>query len=232
MTTSSSLLLLPGLYLVATPIGNLGDLSPRAKQTLISADFWIVEDTRVSSKLAYLLEVKKPMRVANDHTTEFGIKKIVDEIEAGKSAAMVTDGGAPGISDPGALVADECHERGLLVDAIPGPSAPVTALMLSGFFAQRFAFLGFLGRKSGDIKKVLLPFADSSMTLVIFESPHRFRDFLSVAYEALGPRRYAICREISKVHQQVFRENLPTIPEDHQVLPKGEFTIVIEGRRK
>ncbi len=232
MTTSPSLSLSPGLYLVATPIGNLGDLSPRAKQTLMAADVWIVEDTRVSSKLAFLLEVKKPMRVANDHTTEFGIKKIVDEIDGGKSAAMVTDGGAPGISDPGALVADECHERGLLVDAIPGPSAPITALMLSGFFAQRFAFLGFLGRKSGDIKKVLQPFSDSSMTLVLFESPHRFRDLLATAHEVLGPRRYAICREISKVHQQVFRENLPTIPEDHQVLPKGEFTIVIEGRRK
>ena len=186
----------------------------------------------MSSKLGQILDVKKVMRVANDHTSMDAVKRLVDEIENGKHVALVTDGGAPGISDPGAMVADECYKRGVEVDAIPGPSAPITALMLSGFFAQRFAFLGFLGRKAGDIRSILVPFADSPMTLVLFESPHRFRELLKVAGEILPGRRYAICREISKAHQQVFRSTLPTIPEENEVLSKGEFTIVIEGRRK
>lgn len=222
----------PKLSLVATPIGNLSDLSDRAKTTLASADLWIVEDTRVSSKLLQILDLKKPMRVANDHTSEFNVGRIVDEIQTGLHAVLLTDGGAPGISDPGALVADECYARGIEVDAIPGPSAVITALMLSGYFAQRFVFLGFMPRKAGEIKQLLQPFADSSMTLVLFESPHRFRELLKVAGDVLPNRRYSICREISKAHQQVFRDNLPTIPDESQVLSKGEFTIVIEGRRK
>jgi 16S rRNA (cytidine1402-2'-O)-methyltransferase len=127
---------------------------------------------------------------------------------------------------------DLAHERGIEVDAIPGPSAVINSLMLSGFFAQRFAFLGFLGRTPGDIKKELLPFVDSPYSLVLFESPHRFRKLLEVAGQVLGERRYAICREITKANQQVFRNILPTIPNEAEVIGKGEFTIVIEGRRK
>lgn len=200
--------------------------------SLQEADFWIVEDSRISAKLAFHLEVKKTMRVANDHSQDSQLNRILDEIEEGKHAVLLTDGGAPGVSDPGARLADLAHERGIEVDGVPGPSAVISALMLSGFYAQRFAFLGFLGRTPGDMKKELLPFQESPYTLVLFESPHRFKKLIETAGEVLGERRYAICREITKRNQQVFRSELPTIPLETEVPSKGEFTIVIEGRRK
>lgn len=207
-------------------------MSPRCQSALREADLWVVEDTRISGKLLSVLEEKKPMRVANDHTPDFKLNQILDEIEAGLHAVCLTDGGAPGVSDPGARLADLAHERGIEVDAVGGPSAPINALMLSGFYAQRFAFLGFLGRTPGAIKKELAQFVESPYTLVIFDSPHRFRTLLQASAEVLGFRRYAICREISKLNQQVFRSNLPIIPTETEVPAKGEFTIVIEGRRK
>lgn len=222
----------PHLTLVSTPIGNLGDLSPRAAEALREADVWFVEDSRVSGKLAAHLGLKKPMRVLNDHTSEGQLARYGQELKSGVYAALLTDGGSPSVSDPGALLTDYCHENGLLVDAIPGPSAVVNALALSGFFAQRFAFLGFLGRKSGAIKSELEPFADSPLTLVLFESPHRIEALLQVAYEALGARRYAICREMTKAFQQIFRERLPIIPDETTLPRKGEITVVLEGRRK
>lgn len=172
------------------------------------------------------------MRVAHDHSQDSQLNRLLDEIESGFSAVLLTDGGAPGVSDPGARLVDLALDRGIEVDAIPGPSAVVNALMLSGFYAQRFAFLGFLGRTPGDIRKELMPFQDSPYTLVLFESPHRFRKLIEVAAEVLGNRRYAICREITKINQQVFRSEMPTIPSEGDVPAKGEFTIVIEGRRK
>jgi 16S rRNA (cytidine1402-2'-O)-methyltransferase len=199
---------------------------------LREADFWIVEDTRISAKLAFHLEVKKTLKVAHDHSTDGQLEKLLDEIESGKHAVLLTDGGAPGISDPGARIVDLAHGRNVEVDAIPGPSAVINALMLSGFYAQRFAFLGFLGRSAGDMKKEMEIFRESPYTLVIFDSPFRFKKLLEAASEALGPRRYAICREITKRNQQVFRSELPTIPNETDVPAKGEFTIVIEGRRK
>lgn len=220
------------LTLVATPIGNLGDLSPRAQEALAAADLWIVEDTRISGKLASHLGLKKPMRVLNDHTAPHQIQRYRDEIKGGQHAVCLTDGGAPAVSDPGAILSDLCHEAGIPVDGVPGPSAPVLALMLSGFFAQRFAFLGFLGRKPGDIRKELAPFAESPYTLVLFESPHRIATLLEVAGEALGERRYAVCRELTKTHEQVYRSRLPLVPDESEMPRLGEITLVIEGRRK
>ena len=220
------------LSLVGTPIGNLGDLSDRARDTLRGVDHWIVEDSRVSGKLGTVLEVRKPMRVLNEHTNPGAIERYVDEIAQGAWAALVTDGGMPSISDPGALLTDACHERGLPVEGIPGPSAVVTALALSGFFAQRFAFMGFLGRKAGAIRAELAPFADSPYSIVLFESPFRVENLLSVASDILGNRRYALCRELTKLHEQVYRGTLPEIPTEAEVPRRGEFTIVFEGRRK
>jgi len=220
------------LTLVATPIGNLSDLSPRAVKALAEAQFWIVEDSRVSGKLASHLGLKKPMRVLNDHSLPPQIERYLDELRKGGQAALLTDGGAPAISDPGAILTNFCHSAGVSVEAIPGPSAVVTALMLSGFFAQRFAFLGFLGRKPGAIRSELSTFADSPLTLVLFESPHRLEVLLRVANEALGARRYAICRELTKMHEQVYRSTLPEIPSEDAVPRKGEVTLVIEGIRR
>ena len=220
------------LTLVATPIGNLGDLSPRAVEALSAADFWIVEDTRVSGKLQSHLGIRTPMRVLNDHSGTAAVEKYLAEIVGGSSVALITDGGSPVVSDPGSLLCDACHDAGVEIDAIPGPSAVTDALMLSGFFGQRFAFLGFLGRKPGAIRSELEPFRDSALTLVLFDSPFRFETLLKTAFEVFGPRRYAICREMTKLHQQVFRTELPTIPTEAEVPRKGEVTIVVEGMRR
>ncbi|MBS1721304.1 MAG: 16S rRNA (cytidine(1402)-2'-O)-methyltransferase [Armatimonadetes bacterium] len=221
------------LWVVASPIGNLGDLSPRSAEVLTACESWWVEDSRVSSKLASHLGVKKSMRVMNDHTSETQIARWIDELEGSdQEVAILSDGGAPGVSDPGSIAVDLALEAGIEVGGIPGPSAPTLALMLSGFFAQRYAFLGFLPRKPGPMRELFEPFADSAMTLVCFESPFRIDALLKVAGEALGDRRYAICREMTKSFEQVFRAKLPTIPTEAQVPRKGEFTVVIEGRRK
>ena len=220
------------LVLVATPIGNLSDLSPRAIEALSGADFWLVEDTRISGKLQSHLGIKKPMRVLSDHTSQGQIEKYLEEIKAGANAAVLTDGGSPVVSDPGAILCDLCHEAGIGIEGVPGPSAPIMALTLSGFFGQRFCFLGFLPRKAGDIRSELAPYADSPLTLVLFESQFRINTLLETAGAALGDRRYAICREMTKAHQQVYRGRLPYVPGESEVPRKGEFTIVIEGRRK
>jgi 16S rRNA (cytidine1402-2'-O)-methyltransferase len=220
------------LTLVATPIVNLGDLSPRAESALREASLWIVEDTRVSGKLQAHLGIQKPMRVLNEHTSEAKVHEYLVAIEEGAHAVLLTDGGAPGISDPGAFLADQCHERGIAVDAVSGPSAVVNALMLSGFYAQRFTFFGFLPRKEGAIRSELAPFSESSMTLVMFEAPYRIEKLLRACAEALPERRYAICREMTKMHEQCWRGRFPEIPTEAEVPRKGEFTVVIEGMRK
>lgn len=220
------------LILVATPIGNLSDLSPRAVQALTDADVWFVEDTRISGKLQSHLSIKKPMRVLNDHTRPDQIQSYLREIQTGSQACVLTDGGSPVVSDPGSILCDLCHDAGLPVTGVPGPSAPIFALTLSGFFGQRFAFLGFLPRKPGEIKSEFGQFATSPLTLVLFESQFRIEPLLKAAFEVLGGRRYAICRELTKAHEQVYRGVLPEVPSEKQVPRKGEFTIVIEGLRR
>lgn len=220
------------LVVVATPIGNLGDFSPRAHTALGDCDFWVVEDTRISGKLQSHFGLKKPMKILNDHSSPNAVTKIVESLKAGEQACLVTDGGTPVISDPGTLLIDACHNAGLEVDGIPGPSAVTHALALSGFFGQRYAFLGFLGRKAGDIRKELEPYRESPITLVLFESPQRMDALLEVAGEVLGPRRYAICREMTKQYQQIYRNVLPGLAPETLMTRKGEVTIVIEGRRK
>jgi len=220
------------LSVVATPIGNLADLAPRAAEALAAADVWLVEDTRVSGKLQALLGVKKPMRLLNEHTAPTTVDRYAAEIAAGIHAAVLTDGGAPGISDPGADLVDRCHGLSVRVEPLPGPSAVITALMASGFYAQRFAFLGFLPRKPGPVRAELSAFADSPMTLVAFESPHRIDKLLTLSYEALGARRFVLARELTKLYEQIWRGRLPEIPSAQDVPRRGEFTVVWEGKRK
>ncbi|MBV6458353.1 MAG: Ribosomal RNA small subunit methyltransferase I [Fimbriimonadaceae bacterium] len=199
---------------------------------MAAADFWIVEDSRISAKLAQHLGIRKPMTVLNDHSGSSIIERIAERISAGESAVLMTDAGTPGISDPGAMLVDRLYDLAVPIDSIPGPSAVVVALSLSGFFAQRFAFLGYLPRRTGDIVKEVQPYESSTMTLVLFESPYRFRTVLEVIYQVLGKRRVAICRELTKRHQQIWRGTLDSLPSEAQVPAKGEFTIVIEGMRK
>lgn len=220
------------LIVVATPIGNLGDLSPRAVEALTQAELWIVEDTRVSGKLASYLGLKKPMRILNDHSASFRVEKLVQEIERASCIALLSDGGTPVVSDPGAALIDACVAKSIAVEAIPGPCAAILALSLSGFYGQRFAFLGFLGRKPKDIRSELTPYQTSPLTLVLYESVHRLDTLVSEAYQSLGARRYAICRELTKSHEQVFHAILPYRPTEEEVPRKGELTIVLEGLRK
>ncbi len=220
------------LILVSSPIGNLGDLSPRASAALAEAEIWLVEDTRVSGRLQQHLGVKRRMIVLNEQTRAEKLRLIAGDLLRGQVLALLTDAGVPSISDPGALLVDICQEQSIPVDCIPGPSAVTTALALSGFYAQRFVFLGFLPRKASAMAEILSPYKESTMTLVFFESPHRFDDLLTACALSLGDRRYAICREMTKLHEQVWRSRLPALPTPTEVPHKGEFTIVVEGVRK
>lgn len=223
----------PGrLTLVSGPIGNLSDLSPRAIDALKNAEFVIAEDTRVTGKLLAHLDLKREFRTLNEHTSPAQKDRLAQEIIEGGDYVLITDAGTPGISDPGADLIDQLLEQGVEIDCVPGPSAVTTAIALSGFFAQRFTFLGFMPRKPGPIAELLSPFKDSTHTLVFFESPHRFRKLLAECHKVLGERRFAICREMTKMHQQVYRDTLPNIPSEKEVPAKGEITLVVEGYRK
>ncbi len=167
----------------------------------------------------------------DEHTPEGRLEALLERVAAGETVALVTDAGTPGLSDPGALLTDLAYERGLRVDAVPGPSAVANALALSGFFAQRFLFLGYLPRRAGAIKKELAPYGDSPLTIVLFEAPSRVQKTLFAAHEALGDRRAALCREMTKLHQEVVRGRLSELAGRDLVL-KGEITLVIEGLRR
>ncbi len=224
---------MPGsLTLIASPIGNLGDISVRTRASIEACDLVFAEDARVTGKLIEHLGFKRPFKTLNEHTTEDGLRRYVAMLEGGSNACLITDAGTPGISDPGARFVDLCYEEGIPVDAIPGPSAVTLALSLSGFYAQRFAFLGFLGRKASAIRGELEPFAESPYTLVLFESPFRIDALLEASNEILGPRRVAICRELTKIHQEVVRTTLEIRPSPEEMIRKGEFTVVIEGHRR
>ncbi|MFM9872307.1 MAG: 16S rRNA (cytidine(1402)-2'-O)-methyltransferase [Fimbriimonadaceae bacterium] len=223
----------PGqLYVVAGPIGNLKDISQRMRDVLETTDLVLAEDTRVTGKLLSHLGIKIPQATLNDYTNAKKIEEFRDEIADGKTIAILSDAGTPTISDPGTQLIDLCLDSNLTVTPIPGPSAVSTALSASGFFAQRYAFLGFLPRKPGPAKKVIEPLAESSFTLVLFESPHRFQKTLALCAEVLGPRRFVIARELTKMNEQIYRGTFPDIPTEQQVPHKGEFTLVIEGSRK
>lgn len=175
--------------------------------------------------------MKKRLLRLDEHAAQARIAQIVDEVESGNRLAVVADAGTPGVSDPGALLVNAAYEAGLEVDSIPGPSAVTNALALSGFFAQRYVFVGFLPRKPGPAAAELEPFRDSTYTIVLFESPHRVTKTIEVLFSALGERRAAVCREMTKVHQDVRRGWLSELAK--LSLPsKGEYTIVVEGKRR
>jgi 16S rRNA (cytidine1402-2'-O)-methyltransferase len=175
------------------------------------------------------LGVKPIYKVLNDHTRS--LAPIVAAIEENETAVLVTDAGTPGISDPGADLVAACLAEDIEVHGLPGPSAVTLALSISGFFAQRFAFLGFPPRKAGDVKALLQPYAESTMTLVLYESPFRLGKFCTEASAVLGDRQVVICRELTKVHEQIWRGKLKAV-ESAGIPAKGEVTLVIEGHRR
>lgn len=218
------------LYLVGTPIGNLGDFSPRAVQTLKEADFIAAEDTRVTLKLLNHFSVKKPMVSYFEHNRRERGEQIVARMLAGESCALVTDAGMPAVSDPGEDLVALCHERGIRVCAVPGPAAFVTALALSGLPARRFTFEGFLSVNKRSRKEHLASLAGEARTMIFYEAPHKLPATLRDLYAALGDRRIAIVREITKVHEEVLRTTLGQAAGAYADGGlRGEIVLVIEG---
>ena len=218
------------LFVVGTPIGNLSDFSPRAEQTLREADFIAAEDTRVTLKLLNHFGIKKPMVSYFEHNKRERGDAICARIEAGETCALVTDAGMPAISDPGELLVAQCAERGIPVLAVPGPSAVITALAVSGLPTGRFTFEGFLSVNKKSRREHLEKVKSERRTMVFSEAPHKLADTLHDMLEAGGDRRIALVRELTKVHEEVLRTTLSEAAARYaDGSAKGEFVLVIEG---
>ncbi len=221
----------PTLTIVATPIGNLDDLSPRARQVLSEAGLILCEDTRKLAKLRELVGFAAPARVLADYNEAEAIDGLIAELSSGKKVALTSDGGTPLISDPGFKLVRAALEAGIIVDAIPGPSAPVNALALSGLPPYPFAFLGYIPKKTGGATRWLERYRDMGMTCVIFSTPHRVAADLLTIEEVWGDREAALCREMTKLHQEVIRDKLSAIRAELSKRDriKGEITLVVAG---
>ena len=218
------------LFVVGTPIGNLGDISPRALETLEKCDFIAAEDTRVTLKLLNHFEIKKPMISYFEHNRRAKGEIIVDRILSGESCALVTDAGMPAVSDPGEDLVALCHENGITVCAVPGPSAFVAAIALSGLSVGRFCFEGFLSMNKQSRREHLEGLVNEKRTMVFYEAPHKLSATLTDMYNAFGDRRIAIVREITKIHEEVIRTTLKEASEKYsEESLKGEIVLVIEG---
>ena len=219
------------LYLVPTPIGNLGDISPRMAQTLEEVDFIAAEDTRVSIKLLNHLEIKKSMVTYHRHNTEVSGNAILQRLLAGESCALVTDAGMPAISDPGEELVALCAQQGIEVECIPGPCALVTALAVSGQPTGRFTFEGFLAMNKKNRRAHLESLRGEERTMIFYEAPHKLTATLKDLAETFGEDRpISLCRELSKLHEQILRTTLGQARAYYaETPPKGEFVLVVRG---
>ena len=219
------------LYLVPTPIGNLGDISPRCAETLAQADFIAAEDTRVSRKLLNHLGLKTPMVSYYRHNTQAGGQAVLERLLAGESCALVTDAGTPAVSDPGEELVALCARAGVEVVALPGPCALITALAVSGLPTGRFTFEGFLAMNKKNRRAHLAALRDEERTMIFYEAPHKLRATLADLLEQFGPeRRLTLCRELTKLHEEVRRTTLGAAAEFYETNPpRGEFVLVLEG---
>lgn len=218
------------LYVVGTPIGNLGDLSPRALDTLEKCDFIAAEDTRVTLKLLNHFGIKKPMVSYFEHNKRERGVMITDRILAGESCAIVTDAGMPAISDPGEDLVALCHERGIRVNAVPGPSALIAALALSGMHTGRFTFEGFLSVNKKSRRDHLESLGGEKRTMIFYEAPHKLANTLRDLYAAFGDRELTIVRELTKIHEQVIRTTLEQAVRDYgDGHLKGEIVLILAG---
>ena len=218
------------LYLVATPIGNLGDFSPRALETLEAADFIAAEDTRVSLKLLNHFGVKKPLVSYHQHNQASAGQTILSRLLAGESCALVTDAGTPAVSDPGEDLVRLCAQNGVAVQAIPGCCALVSALAVSGLPTGRFAFEGFLPVNKKERRARLQPLRTEERTMIFYEAPHKLVNTLEDLLEALGDRPAALCRELTKLHEETVRTTLSqALAHYRESAPRGEFVLVVAG---
>ena len=215
------------VWIVATPLGNLGDFSPRARQTLEGADIVLAEDTRRAGHLLQLAGIPgKRLISLHEHNETQRIDEVLALLSQGMQVAVVSDAGTPLIADPGYRLVAACRKQGISVVPVPGPCAPITALMASGLPPYPFVFLGFLPRKSGDTRALLRPYADLSATLVFFERKNRVLPTLELVHEVLGGREFCIARELTKKHEQFINGRLGQMPDfDGELL--GEVTVVI-----
>ena len=219
------------LYLVPTPIGNLGDVSERARETLEAADFIAAEDTRVTLKLLNHLGIKKSLVSYYEHNKAFKGDRIVDRILAGETCAQVSDAGSPAISDPGEDLVKQCVAAGITVCAIPGPCAAITALSISGQSTGRFCFEGFLSTAKKSRREHLDSLKKETRTMIFYEAPHKLAPTLQDLLDTFGPDRpISLCRELTKLHEEVIRTTLKGAVEYYeQNAPKGEFVLILAG---
>ncbi|MGH8005083.1 MAG: 16S rRNA (cytidine(1402)-2'-O)-methyltransferase [Limisphaerales bacterium] len=220
------------LILVATPIGNLEDLTHRAERILKEADFLAVEDTRHTGQLLARLGIKAKLISFHEQNEEKRTPEILEQLRNGKNVALVSDAGTPGISDPGFVLVRACHQNDIPVYAVPGPSAVLAALTVSGLPTNRFLFEGFLPKKPGKRRKRLECLRELDATLIFFESPYRLARFLNELNEVLGNRQAAVARELTKKFEETKTGNLSGLAEYYSAHPpKGEITVVVEGVR-
>lgn len=220
------------LYLCATPIGNLEDMTFRAVRILKEVDLIAAEDTRNSIKLLNHFEIKTKMTSYHEHNKVEKAKVLVDKLLQGKNIALITDAGTPGISDPGEELVKQAYQAGIVVTSLPGCCAGITALTLSGMSTRRFVFEAFLPQDKKEQKLVLDEMKEEQRTMIIYEAPHRLVKTLKLLLEALGNRRLTVCRELTKKHETIF---LTTIEEaithyTMEEMPRGECVLVIEGK--
>ena len=219
---------MPVLYVVATPIGNLEDVSLRALRTLGEVRLIAAEDTRKTKRLLNTYDIKTPMTSYHEQNKRSKLGYILAKLEE-RDVALVSEAGMPGISDPGYELIIAASERGIPVVPIPGPSAIITALAVSGLPTNRFTYIGFLPRKSGERRRQLESVAVELGTIIALETPHRLREALDDLLLTLGDRRVVICRQLTKLHEEVFRGTTSQALE-YFTRPRGEFTLVIEGK--
>lgn len=219
------------LYVVGTPIGNLSDITYRAVETLKSVDFIASEDTRVSAKIINHFDIHKSLLSYHTHNCKTSGETIVRRISEGENCAIITDAGMPCISDPGEELVKLCYKNNIEVNVVPGPSAVVSALAISGLDTSRFSFQGFLSTSRKHRYDHLASVADTPDTLIFYEAPHKLLGTLNDMLRFLGDRNISVCRELTKIHETVFRTTIGKAVEFYtDNIPKGEFVLVIEGR--
>lgn len=221
---------LAALYVVASPIGNLEDISLRALRILREVKLIAAEDTRTTRHLLSAYNIKTPVTSYHGHTTQAKLDYLLSCLQT-QDVALVSEAGMPGLSDPGYDLITAAIKQGLPVVPIPGPSAVITALVVSGLPCEQFLYLGFLPRRPRQRRQLLASITNEPRTIVFFEAPHRLKETLSDIGDILGDRRIAVCRELTKVHEEVFRGKVAQAM-DHFSEPKGEFTLVLEGKGK
>ena len=221
---------MPILYVVGTPIGNLEDISLRAVRILREVGLVAAEDTRKTRRLLNAYNIQTPLTSYHEHSSRAKLDYLLSHLEK-EDLAMVSEAGMPGLSDPGYDLIIAAIDRGVSVVPVPGPSAVITALVVSGLPTDQFVYVGFLPRRKGHRQRLLSSISDESRTIVAFEAPHRLRGALADVEEILGDRRVSVCRELTKVHEEVFRGRVGQARE-HFAQPRGEFSLVIEGKTR